>query len=201
MGANTRRGFDRNRTRRRLLIFSFAVGGGAINAVLGTVVHVVQAPLYLDSIMTIVVALHFGLIPGVVTAVVTNGILAATGQVLFPFVCCNILTAVISVCFRRRIAPSRNADYLWLGLTIALVNGVIGSVLAYTIYSGVTEVHGIDRLVMGIMTMGRSLFTAVFWSGILTNVIDKVLSALVAMVTRPWASALIQQTVLPGESV
>lgn len=161
---------------------------GGISALLGTLVHAFQLPLYLDSILTIIVTLHLGIIPGVVTAIVTNGILALTGQVLFPFVCCNLLTAVATWLFVRHRWLDTAGGFVWLGVTVALLNGFFGSVLAYIIYSGVTSVHGIDRLVMGLMVTGQSLLTAVFWAGMVTNLVDKLVSALIAFISRGWIS-------------
>jgi energy-coupling factor transport system substrate-specific component len=185
--------------KRRILVLAIAAAAGTGNALLGTVVHVTQIPLYLDSILTVIVALHFGLIPGIVTAVTTNSILAATGQVLFPFVCCNVLTAVITAGFRSSGLLGRHTGYLWLGLAVAVINGLLGSVLAFLIYSGVTTVHGIDRLVMGIMVTGRSLVTAVFWSGMLTNLVDKLLSALIALVSAERIRQLFDESVLASK--
>lgn len=163
-----------------------SVAAGFLSALLGTVVHVLQVPLYLDSIMTIVVTMHLGLLPGVVTAVVTNGILAASGQILFPFVCCNLLTAMITWLFARNGGLRGPSGFAWLGLAVAVTNGFFGSVLAYIIYSGVTTVHGIDRLVMGLVVTGQSLLTAVFWSGMVTNLVDKMVSVLLAYISRGW---------------
>jgi uncharacterized membrane protein len=75
-----------------------------------------------------------------------------------------------------------------------LANGFFGSVLAYMIYSGVTTVHGIDRLVMGLVVTGRSLLTAVFWSGMVTNLIDKLASSMLAFVTRHWVSTRLEHS-------
>lgn len=117
------------------------------------------------------------------TALVTNGILAFGGYVLFPFVCCNLLTACIAWLFTRRGLLTSPGGYVWLGITIGVGNGFFGSVLAYVIYSGVTTVHGIDQLVMGLMITGQSLGSAVFWSGMATNMIDKLISAMIAYLT------------------
>jgi len=164
-------------------VFVVPLAGGLAGAGLGTLVHQLQLPLYLDSILTIVVTIHFGLLPGLLTALVTNGILSITGQVLFPFVCCNALTAIITWLFMRRGWIDDLGGYVWLGVTTGVANGFIGSVLAYIIYSGVTSVHGIDRLVMGLIATGQSVLTAVFWSGMATNMVDKLVSAMVAYLT------------------
>jgi len=169
-------------------VLGIAVLGGLLNATAGTIVHALQIPVYLDSILTIIVTLHFGLFPGLITALVTNGILAITDQVLFPFVCCNIATALLSWWFVSHRWLNRASGFIWLGIAIALANGILGSTLSYYLYSGVTMVHGIDRLVTGLVVTGQSLLTAVFWSGMITNLLDKLVSTLCALGTRRWIS-------------
>jgi energy-coupling factor transport system substrate-specific component len=163
---------------------SAVVAAVAANVALATAVHAVEIPLYFDSIGTIFVTLHLGLVPGLLVAVATNGLLALAGQVLFPFVCCSILTVLVVQLFRTHGWLGDYHGYLWMGLVIALSNGIGGSVLAYMRFEGVTEVHTIDRLVMGIVVTGRSLLTSVFWAGMLTNLMDKLMSVLVVYLLR-----------------
>ena len=160
-----------------------------LNVALASMVGAFTVPLYFDSIFTIIVAVHLGVVPALVTAVTTNGLLAITGQVLFPFVICSILTALIVAGFRARHWLRGHTGYLWMGLAVAVANGVVGSWISFSLFSGVTEVHGIDRLVMGVLLTGQNMGTAVFWAGVLTNVMDKLISALVAFFSRStWES-------------
>lgn len=173
--------------------------GAAANTILGTGVHFLRVPLFFDSIFTIVVAIHVGIVPGILTAVLTNGTLALTGQVLFPFVLCNIATALIAGLFRRHGGLETHTGYLWMGIVVGFANGVLGSVIAYFVFHGITAVHGIDRLVMAVVTTGQSLLTAVFWAGMLTNVLDKLLSAIAAFFLRISAERLLQKPVIPSK--
>lgn len=176
------------------------LAGGVLNVALASLAHAVSVPFYFDSIFTIVVTAHLGLPAGIVTAVVSNALLTATGQVLLPFMCCNVLTALIVALFRNRHALTTITQYLWLGLAVGLANGLAGSVLSYILFGGVTEVHGIDRLVMGVIMTGQALVTAVFWAGIVTNLLDKLISVLVAFFLRPLMRSLLQKSLLPGKS-
>lgn len=178
----------------RWVVFVVPLAGGLFSAGLGSLINVLQIPLYLDSILTIVITIHLGLLPGILTALVTNGFLSITGQVLFPFVCCNILTAVITWWFTRRGWIDNLGGYVWLGVTAGVVNGFFGSVLAYIMYSGVTAVHGIDRLVMGLVVTGQSLMTAVFWSGMATNMVDKLASAIIAYLAYDHVARWVRQS-------
>lgn len=160
------------------LVYIWALTGGAANLVLGTLVNSTTAPLYLDSIFTIFVSVHFGLLPGLLTAVLTNTALALTGQVLFPFVLCSMLTAGISARMKTSGHLEHINGFLRLGIYLAIANGALGSLIAYYAFGGVTEVHGIDNLVMGLVITGRSFISSVFLAGMLTNILDKVFSSL-----------------------
>ncbi|MFW5843175.1 MAG: hypothetical protein ACOCW6_04565, partial [Spirochaetota bacterium] len=49
-----------------------AILAGGLNILLAGAIHLLEVPLYFDPIATILVALHLGLLPAVVTAVVTH---------------------------------------------------------------------------------------------------------------------------------
>lgn len=153
-----------------------------LNILLVLLVSKTGAPLYMDSLFTMVVATRFGLFPGLITALLTNGSLALTGQTLFPFVICHLLTAVIAASMANRGYLNSVTGFLWLGLLSAFSNGVVGSIISFFLFSGVTEVHGIDKLVMGLVMTGKSFITALFWAGMISNILDKIFSALLAYV-------------------
>ena len=179
-----------------------AVGLASVgNLMLATVVSLLGIPLYFDSIGTMAVALHFGFAPGIATALVTHVLLAATGRVLFPFVCCSILTVLIVTLMKRRFLSGGYLGYLWMGVLAGIANGLGGSVLAYYLFSGVTEVHAIDRLVMGFLITGQEMLTAVFWAGMVTNLMDKLLSALVVFLIQTPVTRLIDYPASSGELV
>lgn len=177
-----------------------SLAAGLANFLLAGVVHLLEIPLYFDSIATIIVSVHLGLVPGLLTAVVTHVLLAGAELVLFPFVCCSMATAVIAWGFRVRGWLPDYPGYLWMGLLVALANGVGGSVLAYYLFEGVTEVHAIDRLVMGVLITGRSMLTAVFWAGMLTNLMDKLISVFAAFLLRGRLERLLQEPVVTREA-
>ena len=180
----------------RLLLTVAAAAG---NIALASLVRAVEAPLYFDTLFTVVATVHLGLVYGVLTAIITNGTLAVMGQVLFPFVCCNILSAVITALFVRTNHISRLSDYLWLGIALGLSNGVAGSILAYFLFSGITEVHPIDRLVSSVIATGQSMITAVFWAGLMSNMLDKVISTVAAFLLQPRLARLARwATVAPS---
>ena len=63
------------------LLPALAVLGGMLNFLLGSFVHLLQLPVFLDSVFTMIVTIHLGLPAGILAAVVGNGLLSLTGQV------------------------------------------------------------------------------------------------------------------------
>lgn len=159
-----------------MLVIVSAIAG-VLNFFLGSLTHFINLPLFFDSIFTFVIAIQFGFFPGLITAILTNSLLALVGVVPFPFVICNIFTVLISVLFRRSGVLKQHTSYLWLGITVALANGFVGSTISYMLFQGVTDISGIDKMVMGLIVTGQSLSKAVYWAGLMTNLLDKLLSA------------------------
>jgi energy-coupling factor transport system substrate-specific component len=172
----------------------FAVAAGILNFSLGGLVYLLEVPLYFDAIGTILIAIHLGLLPALLTALVTHLLLGGTGLILFPFVCCSIMTALIAIGFRYKGWLGNLTGYLLLGIALALANGIFGSVLSYVLFEGVTMVHAIDRLVMGIIVTGRSLLTSIFWAGMITNLMDKLLAVLLIFLVREPTIRLLEAT-------
>lgn len=181
-------------------VAGLAALGGLLNFVLGSGVHFMQLPIYLDSVFTMIVTISLGLPAGILAAVLGNSLLSMTGQVLWPFMCCNVLTALICYGFRRFGGLDSLAGFLWLGIATAVGNGFFGSVLAYYLFEGVTAVHGIDRLVLSILATGRSIGGAVFLAGMFTNVLDKTLSAVFAYMATPTLLRLLEKPVFSSKA-
>ncbi len=171
----------------------FALIAGVFNFLLSTLIHFMGLPLYFDSIFTMLTTITAGLIPGLITALLTNTLLALADQVLFPFVLCHISTVLIAYVLikKKRLAGLRN--YLWLGIAAGIANGLLGSVISLFIFEGVTEVHSIDTLVIGLLMTGQTMMMAIFSAGMLTNLIDKVLSATASFFLQNYTSRLIDK--------
>lgn len=175
------------------IALSCALMGAALNVGFGALNHLLGLPLYFDSIFTMSVTAAFGLLPGMVTAIATNTALAIGREVLLPFALCNIATALIAAVMRRKRKLGDVTGYLWLGLWAGLANAILGSLISAFVFGGVSQVHRIDDLVSGFVVAGQSLVSSVFLAGLLTNLVDKVLSALAAFAIGRWLTPLIRK--------
>ena len=67
-------------------------------------------------------------------------------------------------------------DFLWAGLWSALSNAVLGNVITSLLYLPLTSPN-VDNTVQGIFVVVPNLTFAVYFSGILSNLLDKMISA------------------------
>ncbi len=162
----------------------FAIAGGVANYLLGSLVHALSLPLYFDSIFTMVICAGFGLPAGLLTAVVSNAALSLSNDILLPFMLCNIATALATWLVRRKNGLANIQGYLWAGIWSGLSNAILGSILSVLVFGGYTKVHRIDDLVTAFAIAGQSLVGSVFLAGLVTNMVDKILSAFVAFALR-----------------
>jgi hypothetical protein len=157
------------------LIVIFAVG---LNSALACIVQFTHIPLYLDSVSIFTVAASIGTIPALITAALTNIILALAGKVKLPFIICNLLTALGAawIFYRARGRALTLSDFLWAGILSALSNGIGGALIAGLLFGGATAAQ-IANLVLGIFVADGNLSLAVLTGSLLSNLIDKGVSA------------------------
>jgi energy-coupling factor transport system substrate-specific component len=153
-----------------------------LNSTLGYINWFVATPLFYDSIGTAIVAAVFGTVPGIITALITHGLMEVFNSFsgdFYPFVVCNIATAVVvgSMVSRRRFRRLHHAILAVLLVTIA--NAVLGTIVATYLFAGVTG-HASDYLVNGFLIAGQSMIQASFWARIPANLVDKTIAVLPA---------------------
>lgn len=145
------------------------------NIALATIFHALAVPLFFDSVFTFLLVYRHGLLAGLVCAVGTNSALALLSMVPFPFVACHLLTALGAwVLFHKHSASWTR--FLLAGVLAAITNGIAGSMIAFYVFQGVTSVNPIDNLVLGLVATGQAMFGAVFWGGLASNLVDKLIS-------------------------
>lgn len=171
--------------------YALAVAFGLVNFGLAMLTKQTFLPFYFDSIATIGAAVYIGLFPGIVTAVVSNAMLAVFSMVPFPFVLCNISTALIaglmvnSGKFKNKEKKLDFRTFLWMGVWISLSNGILGSIISMLVFGGRIEGTAIDSLTMGFYITLNMYIPAVFLAGIVTNLLDKLASVVIIFLCKP----------------
>ena len=156
----------------------------------------ITLPLYLDSVLTLAVTALCGLWAGIACAVLSNGALWIFYNTSLPFTLCHILTAVCAYIVFRKFrspnstslfsAPFRNDAaefsidaFLWAGLWSAITNAISGNVLVSLLFASATSPN-VDSSVQGIFIVVPNLTFATYYAGVLTNLTDKIVSAVVS---------------------
>jgi energy-coupling factor transport system substrate-specific component len=165
------------------------------NVLLNDLNRSLESPLFFDSIFTAVTAALLGPWSGLVTALLSSagmevvvGLSGAPGTA-FPFVGCEIATALV-VAGAVKIGSFRTvADLVLVTVAVTLANAIVGSFTATLVFGGIT-LHGSDVLVTGLLLGGQKLLEAAFWVRIPLNLVDKSLAVGLAF----WMYRLSQKT-------
>ncbi len=161
-------------------VFAAAVLCAAMNLLVAVLAARYYLPLYLDSLFTITLTLWLGPVAGMIAATLTNVGLHLLNRTFIAFVLCHYLTVVLTDAYRRRGLPRGTGPYVLLGFVLGFGNGLLGSLISFLAFGGITGLHAVDDVTMALVLGGQNLIAAVFSAGMLTNLVDKVVSAIVA---------------------
>lgn len=158
----------------------------------------ITLPLYLDSVLTLAVTALCGLWAGIACAVLSNGALWIFYKTSLPFTLCHIFTAVCAYFTFRKYKIPKQSDrnnasgqvrndkaelpidaFLWAGLWSVITNAISGNVLVSLLFASVTS-SNVDSSVQGIFIVVPNLTFATYYAGVLTNLADKIVSAVVS---------------------
>ena len=147
-------------------------------------------PLYLDSVMTIGVTALCGLVPGLLCAALSNGILFLFDYTMLPFMSCHLITALLAWlvfvhddkknAVRSVLERSQSYEidpFLWAGVWSALSNAVLGNIIAGLLFGARVNRQNAECTVQGIYVVTRNLLYSTYLAGFIENVTDKMLSA------------------------
>ena len=150
-------------------------------------------PLYLDSVMTIGVTALCGLIPGLLCAALSNGILFLFDYTMLPFMSCHLVTALLAwLVFvhddkKKAVRPvlERSESYeidvfLWAGVWSALSNAILGNIIADLLFGARVNRQNAECTVQGIYVVTRNLLYSTYLAGFIENITDKMLSAVLS---------------------
>jgi len=144
--------------------------------------RVLYSPLFLDSIFTAAAAVLLGPAGGLAAGLLTNIFMefqyGMTG-LYWPFALCNMSTGLIIGVMRNRGLFERMFHIPFVLLIVTLSNAVLGAVVALFLFRGFSGV-GIDRIIMVFHNLGQSFTSAVFWTRIPVNFIDKTIAVVPA---------------------
>ena len=136
----------------------------------------------MDSLSTIAVAALCGTIPAIITAVLSNGLLAIFATTAWPFLLCHVMTALFAGLIfyseRKKYGNLTINSFLGAGLASALSNSILGDTFSLVLFYGNTTIPQIDNTVQGVFIATQNMPFAIYWGGTLDNLIDNVVAYL-----------------------
>lgn len=154
--------------------------GIALNLALGTIVHTLKLPVYVDAVGTIVVTLIAGLRAGVITGVISfllGGIL--TNPVL-PWFSATQAAIAIYVHFTAKRGWFRSISRtIAVGIGLGVVAAVVSAPVIVYLFGGVTG-SGASLIVAFLLASGKSVIKSVVLSGLAAEPLDKTIQCLLA---------------------
>jgi signal transduction histidine kinase/DNA-binding response OmpR family regulator len=169
---------------RSMVASSLLLMAGAIvlNIVLGQIVQrVLQLPLYLDSVGTILIAALLGPLAGSIAGALSNliwGVVFSVPQIM-PFA---ITAAVIGWAAGLAVSMGAFANIwrvLGAGALIGVLAALVSAPIAAYVFGGTTGV-GTDQLTSYFQATSKNVLQAVTVQGLLADPLDKTLSFLIA---------------------
>lgn len=151
-----------------------------INMAVGQMVSMLKLPIFLDSIGTILVGLLAGPIAGGLTGLLTNLI---WGMITSP-----VAAAFSPVALAIGVAAGLCARYglfktWWMaiiaGVIITFFNAVVAVPIRLYMFGGITG-SGADFVTSYMLALGKDLFGSVVVTVFTSNLVDKVVTALIA---------------------
>jgi len=151
-----------------------------LNIVLGQLVSLLKLPIFLDSIGTVLVALLAGPWAGGLTGLLTNliwGLISDPIAAAFAPVA-MIIGIVAGLCAKYGLFK-KWWQAIISGVIITLALSIVAIPIRVYMFGGVTG-SGADFITAYLLATGRDLFSAVIITVITDNLIDKVVTALLA---------------------
>lgn len=153
-----------------------------INVVLGMVVSGLKIPLlFLDTLGTITVAAIFGPAYGMMVGFLTNFMTSVIGGSFssLPFALVSIaIGLIVGIVAKKRQSFDYKTAFV-VGLIISIVAPLIGTPISVFLFGGLSG-GGADLMVAALLASGKEIFAASFITRIASNLVDKIISCLIA---------------------
>lgn len=153
----------------------------AFNVAMGTIVHALKLPIYLDCIGVISTTLIAGVWPGLIVGILSFVVAALIGnpQVIF-FTGTPIAIAIYTHLLGKKGAFKTTLRVILVGIGMGILAGIISSPVVAVVFGGVTSA-GSSAVTTFFLVTGKSLIQSVLLSGLSCEPLDKVAQCLIAI--------------------
>ncbi len=154
-----------------------------LNCGAGQIKEALALPIYMDTFFTVVAAALFGLGPGLLVGLCTNGlteIIAGFPGYEWPFAIVNAFSALMTWIAVRHGWLKRFNGILGLLACLTLGNSLLGALIATVVFGGIIGGPN-DIIVQSLAITGQSIFSSAFLGRIFLNLVDKGLAILIML--------------------
>ncbi len=155
--------------------------GIALNLALGTLVHILKLPVYVDAVGTIAVTLLVGLRAGIIVGVLSfliGGVLV--NPVLPWFSGTQAVIAIYSHIAARKGGFKTVPRTILVGIGLGIVAAVVSAPVIVYLFGGITG-SGASLIVAFLLASGKSVLKSVILSGLAAEPLDKTIQCLLAV--------------------
>ena len=150
----------------------------AINIVCGQITGMLKLPVYLDCIGTILSAVLAGPWVGALTGLLSNLINGIMDPSYIPYSLVAVAVGLVAGFMARKKWFTNPWKVIVSGIILSIVSTIIGAPITAYVYGGVTG-SGSTLLTGLLMATGQNLLQAVGISVLITNLLDKIISAFI----------------------
>ncbi len=164
----------------RLRLLALVPMGIALNLSLGTLVHAVRLPVYIDEVGTICVTLLVGLRAGLVTGVLSfliGGPL--TNPVLPWFTGTQVAVALYTHFLGKKGFILTLRRTILSGIGLGVVAGVVSAPVVVLVFGGLSG-SGAALITAFLLASGKTVLQSVVFAGLASEPLDKTLQLLLA---------------------
>jgi energy-coupling factor transport system substrate-specific component len=155
--------------------------GIAVNIALGTIVHTLKLPIFLDAVGTITVTLLLGMRAGIAVGVLSfliGGLL--TDPVLPWFSGTQVVIAVYTHIVARYAGFRSIPKTILSGIGLGVVAAIASAPVIVMLFGGITG-SGSSLVVAFLLKSGQGIIKSVLLSGLASEPLDKTLQCLLSM--------------------
>ena len=161
-------------------VFSLMTVGVAVNLGMGQVVALLKIPLYLDALGTVVVAALCGIIPAIITGIISNLLASAVfSPAMMFFIPVMIIIAVLAGIFAKKGFFLKWWKAALGGIVVGVFSAIVSAPISAYLFGGIT-LAGTDFLVLYFRATGQELMQAVLYQGLASDPVDKGITFLLA---------------------
>jgi energy-coupling factor transport system substrate-specific component len=172
-------------TRKRRLPLTYVVAvipvAAALNIVGGYINTVLNLPIFLDMIGTMVTAVILGPWWGALVGAITNIVNSfISGPISLPFALCNVVGALVWGYANQWGWMKKQWSFFLTNVAVAFFVSLTAVPIYVFIFGGATG-HFADVMTAAFLAMGQNLIVSVFSSNILVSLADKIISGYVGL--------------------